>query len=85
VVAYPQIRDQPTWDHMAWGTITVFSDGTRCADAAPQAIAATPSTSTTTSLPAPAAAATGNAIRGQLPTGWLLMALANLGEQSPTD
>lgn len=31
VVAFPQIRDEPTWDRLPWGTFSVFSDGTATA------------------------------------------------------
>lgn len=92
VVAFPQIRDEPTWDHLEWGAFTVFSDGTSCD--APLAAAATPvapaepapsSTTSSSSTTAPAAApadageGTGAALRERLPSGWLLMALADLG------
>ena len=90
VVAFPQIRDEPTWDHLPWGTFTVFSDGTTCD--APEATSATPvapaadpspsstTSSSTTSPAAPVAeAGTGEVLRERLPSGWLLMALADIG------
>jgi hypothetical protein len=94
VVAFPQIRDEPTWDRLPWGTFTVFSDGTTCD--APEAASATPvapvpsttpstsSTSTSSTPPTSAApagdeAGTGAALRERLPSGWLIMALAGIG------
>lgn len=89
VVAFPQIRDEPTWDHLPWGTFTVFSDGTTCD--APAATSATPvapttspatsstTSSSTTSPAAPGVGGTGEALRERLPSGWLLMALAGIG------
>ncbi len=89
VVAFPQIRDEPTWDHLPWGTFTVFSDGTTCdAPAAPSAtpVAPVPSTSSSPSTSPPPSAAptadesgTGAALRERLPSGWLIMALAGIG------
>lgn len=90
VVAFPQIRDEPTWDGLPWGAFTVFSDGTTCdaplADAAapvPSTSAPAPASTTTsevaTPTPAPTAEGTGEALRERLPSGWLLMALAGLG------
>jgi murein DD-endopeptidase MepM/ murein hydrolase activator NlpD len=92
VVAFPQIRDEPTWDRLPWGTFTVFSDGTTCD--APDAPSATPvapvpstssSTSSTSTTPPTSAAPpvdearTGAALRERLPSGWLIMALAGIG------
>lgn len=85
VVAFPQIRDEPTWDHLPWGTFTVFSDGTTCD--APAASSATPVPATAPpAVPAPAPSTTttttpgttGSALRQRLPSGWLLMALAGI-------
>lgn len=88
VVAFPQIRDEPTWDRLPWGTFTVFSDGTTCdAPDAPSATPVGPAPSTTSSTSTPpltaadraGAAGTGAALSGRLPSGWLLMALAGIG------
>ena len=87
VVSYPEIRDQPTWDGLPWGLITVFSDGTTCDVAAPKTVAGTtpaePTSTTSTTAPTVDGAPAGDAIKGQLPTGWLLMALANMGDAVP--
>lgn len=59
-VQYPAIRGYASWDGLAWGSFTVFSDGTYCPPG---------------SLAAAAPSGPGEVLADRLPTGWLVMAM----------
>ncbi len=64
-VQYPAIRGYDSWVGLAWGSFTVFSDGTRCSPAGLSPAGA---------APAPKVGS-GQALADQLPTGFLVLAM----------
>lgn len=81
VVAYPQIRGIETWDHLPWGALSVFSDGTSCdSEAVAAAEADAPTTTSAPATPATTSSSVGDDLAGRLPTSWLVLALSGLGQ-----